>query len=862
MVKQKLKSLKAIFYIMLIFSAVLSAQEKLLAVVPLPKEYKFLDGNFSLDNGVALRKFMEENESIALVLSELETVYSTIYSKVLYSTNSRSELLFGIPSKNKNFKKLCESISLIPTKDLGDEGYMMLVENNRIFLSANSVKGVFYGLQTLKQLIKGSTGSGFIPNVIMKDYPSFKFRLVMDDISRGPIPTLDFMKQQIRRLAEIKINGFSHYVEHVVKTKKHPGIAPDDGSLTIEEWKEISDYAKKYFITVFGSFQSFGHFQSILKNPDYAHLGESGTLISPVKEESYKFLKDIYDEMIPAFDAPFFNINCDETFDLGKAESKKLVDSIGYDGVYLQHVTRLNKYVKANGVRTLIWGDIILDYPDMLTRLPKDMIVGTWNYDDHENFERFLKPFRNSGHDFMISPGVLNSNKIFPDFHKAFGNIKKFISEGKDAGAFGVMNCVWDDGGTALFTNDWLGVVYGAEKSWNHNSDDSLFDLRYSQTTHASKDNSITKVVWKLNELGALESSDGMTDKILFTNLVPDAGKETRISLVDWKEVIEIIDEAQLLLNETRLLFYSEDKEYLQFIIDLYRTLADERFILIEAASLYTEAVYNYSNSVFSSRKMILSAMEKIDNLIFKIGLVKSSFQRLWLKENQTYSLDLISGKYQLKIDDYTDIKSRLFESLKKLDSGKEISSIRDVRLGITKLPGKYFREWMMVNPIPNKDNSKTSSVDYLVEMGGELNAEPKVAEEFYFNSLKYRWRRVVTEYQDTVNLAEIFPDNNKDVVLYAFANIFSDEEILVNALVGGDDGVEIILNGNSIYKFEKVPGNSGMEHLIKIPLRKGKNNLMLKISQTDGDWNFTFRLPDSQVRNSKNRYRVITSER
>ncbi len=489
------------------------------------------------------------------------------------------------------------------------------------------------------------------------------------------------------------------------------------------------------------------------------------------------------------------------------------------------------------------------------------MIVGTWNYDDHETFERFLKPFINSGHDFIISPGVLNSNRIFPDFHKAFGNIKKFISEGKDAGAFGVMNCVWDDGGTALFTNDWLGVAYGAEKSWNHNSYDSLFDLRYSKSSYASKDNSITKAVWKLNELAALESSDGMTDKILFVNLVPDAGKETRISLVEWKEVIEIIDQAQLLLNDAHLMFYVEDKEYLKFIVDLYRTLADERFTLIEAASLYTDAVNNYSNSEFNSRKMILSSIEKIDNLIFKIALVKSSFERLWLNENHTYSLDLISGKYQSKIDDYTDIKNRLFESLKKLDSGKEISSIRDVRLAITKLPGKYFREWMMINPIPNKDNSKTSSVDYLIEMGGELNAEPKVAEEFYFNSSKYRWRRVVTDYPDTVNLVQIFPDNNKNVVVYAFANIFSDEESLVNALVGGDDGVEIILNGNSIYKFEKDHLNSVKEHRFQIPIVKGKNNLMLKISQTDGDWNFTFRLPDSQVRNNKNRYRVITSE-
>ena len=46
------------------------------------------------------------------------------------------------------------------------------------------------------------------------------------------------MKYQIRRLAELKINFFSFYIEHVVKTEKHPEFAPANGGISIEEWKE------------------------------------------------------------------------------------------------------------------------------------------------------------------------------------------------------------------------------------------------------------------------------------------------------------------------------------------------------------------------------------------------------------------------------------------------------------------------------------------------------------------------------------------------------------------------------------------------------------------------------------------------
>ena len=166
----------------------------------------------------------------------------------------------------------------------------------------------------------------------------------------------------------------------------------------------------------------------------------------------------------------------------------------------------------------------------------------------------------------------------------------------------------------------------------------------------------------------------------------------------------------------------------------------------------------------------------------------------------------------------------------------------------------------MMVNPIPNKDGQRISVVDYLGEIGGELNTHPKVAEEFFFESAKYRWRRVVSEYPDIVNLAEIFPDNNQNVVMYAFANIFVDEETIVDALVGCDDGIEVIINGKSVYKNIGQIDQLENEYLFQLPLKKGGNDLMLKISQTEGDWHFTFRLPNSEVRNSKNRYRIISS--
>ncbi len=422
-----------------------------------------------------------------------------------------------------------------------------------------------------------------------------------------------------------------------------------------------------------------------------------------------------------------------------------------------------------------MWGDILMQYPELLDRLPKDVLIGTWNYDAKETFEEFIDPFKNSGHEFWVVPGVLNSRRIYPDFNKAFKNIKVFVEEGFEAGATGVLNCFWDDGNTGLFSNDWYGAAYGADKSWNTYSNDSTFDKRYAKGHLGTENTHLLNAIQKLNELRFLELTDGMTDKFLFVQLVPDPGKINKISIADLENALIIINEADLELSKVNNLIYTDDAEYLQFIINLYKILSQERFDLLEASKIYSEAEELYLSNPSKSRIKIIDSIEIITNLITETSELKNQFKILWLKENHTYALDWITDKYEQKINDYADVKKLLFQSLKNFDSSKPILTLKEVRLSISKLPGKYFTEWMMINPLPNKEKNEKSEIDYLIDMGGETTANPKVTQEFYFDNEKYRWRRVVSEQQDIVNLNEIFDYDNQSGVMYAFANISVD---------------------------------------------------------------------------------------
>ncbi|KAB2840122.1 MAG: hypothetical protein F9K45_09335, partial [Melioribacteraceae bacterium] len=195
---------KNIFFIVLLFCGVVFAQIKKIMVVPEPKEYQFTDEKFLLNGAVLnLNLFNKSDEPLSIAIVELKQKLSANYNVSWKKTPSASNISFGIPTKDKKFQELCRKNNLLHTELLGDEGYLLLIDKKEIIASANSNKGLFYATQTLLQLLN-SSNDGYLQGVKILDYPSLKLRAVMDDISRGPVPTMDYMKYQIRRLASLK----------------------------------------------------------------------------------------------------------------------------------------------------------------------------------------------------------------------------------------------------------------------------------------------------------------------------------------------------------------------------------------------------------------------------------------------------------------------------------------------------------------------------------------------------------------------------------------------------------------------------------------------------------------------------------
>lgn len=858
--------MKRIFEILsfiVFLTAVLKSQQLQFTIVPQPKELIKTNYEFSLHvESISLKLFMEDSSGIYIPANELKETFRFFKNIDVPLSQSSKEadavINIGLPSEDKDFNNLCEQNKITLSEKIGDEGYSLLIKDKLILIAANKKAGLYYGIQTLKQLVRGNKNNPALPGVKISDYPDLKYRGILDDISRGPVPTMDFMKMQIRRMAELKLNFLQYYTENVVSTEKHKIFAPPDGSVTIEDWKELADYARLYHIMLIGNFQSFGHFEKILAHPEYAHLGESGTLLSPAFPESIELLRDIYSEMVPAFDAPFFCINADETFDLGKEASKKMVDSLGIAVVYTDQIKKIYNILSDYNVKTMMWGDIVLKYPESLKMLPKDIIMMTWGYSAQDSYSEMIEPFKNAGYEFTISPGVLNSYSTMPDYSESLPNINVLVRDGIHYGSLGMVCTIWDDGGSAFFSKDWYGVSYAADQSWN-SSEYSIndFDGRFNSAVYADTTGNFTKSLWSIVSLTNQPVTDGLQEKLLWTKVIPDSGRTLRVGLKGWDTVLQILDSAEIILNHSEPFLYKSDYDYFNFTINQYRYFAELRLNLAEAAQLYAQAFVQNENKTSAAREKIIKALSLTADLRSRVAMLLNDYRILWLRENKTHALDKMLSKYQSHFNDLKDVESRLTSALVDLDKKSSLPAPISLRLGIEEGEGKYFKEWMMINPIPYTGKNIENSIDFLKEMGGELNAQPKVTQEFLYDGNTYRWRRTSSQYFDYVDLREEFPEANTNAVTYAFANITSPDDRIVTASIGSSDIVDVILNGEYIYKIKESKPLRIDEDTFPISLKKGKNNLMLKLIQGTAEWKFSFRLPEYDVSSSKNRYKI-----
>ncbi len=374
------------------------------------------------------------------------------------------------------------------------EGYSITFTPGTLTLTGASVAGVFYAAQTAKQMITLDLANKPVLHAAdIRDWPTLRYRGLQDDLSRGPVSTLEFQKKLVRTLAAYKANLYSPYFEHTQQYASNPLPAPPGGSVSAEDARELVAYARQYHVTVVPEQEAFGHLHHALVNEQYADVAETphGAVLAPGQPRSLQIIQQEFRELAEIYPGPFLHVGADETIDLGLGRTKPVVDAQGLAPVYLDFMQHIDTALQPLHRTLLFWGDIAQDAPSLLQTMPAtfkhDTVAVAWWYEPRPQgyFTKYLKPFTDAGFQTWIAPGISNWSRVYPNYSNAMPNIQQFTLDGVHAGSTGQLNTIWYDDGEALASNNWFGILFGAAQAWQGGSGTPAdFEAAYGPVFH------------------------------------------------------------------------------------------------------------------------------------------------------------------------------------------------------------------------------------------------------------------------------------------------------------------------------------------------------------------------------------------
>jgi len=597
-------------------------------------------------------------------------------------------------------------VTNLPVDTNADQGYVLEVTPQGIRLQATTETGLFYGEQSIRQLMRhyshNDTSSAFsIPCMRIVDFPLMKYRGWLDDISRGPIPNMTFLKSMISTMAEYKMNFFNLYTEHVFKLDRYPDIAPTDG-LTADEVRELEEYAAQYHIEFFGNQQCLAHAEKTLRIPFYQDIADTKANYNPGTENTYDFLKYQLETVANAYRSPFFNINCDETEALGSGKAHDYVERVGSASqAYATHIKRVYDILKKQGKKVMMWGDIAAKDPVITAQLPKDMLMIVWSYAPSDSYVNMMEPFEKQNLEFMVAPGMSMWGTVYPSYETYTKNIANLVRDGYQHGALGMMNTAWDDSGESLINSAWHGLMWAAEMSWQpiSHTETAAADLERTERLKTFDENFATQFlhqptsqlfsITELEHTGLPEFfhfsslydnvldfyETKVTDEFYLNNLnqksrletlkrqypsILDYHSETPLNQSAMQRIAHYVCEREQVVAEKNCLRYM-----------IYKMLQGNEQIDLQ---MFPDKKENYRSALKLDRFTIESRLKQ---LVEQLHLVKKEYMLIWDEECRPYSRDIVEKRFDQAAQELMNVPSHVFITTELNENGQAVVTMR-----------------------------------------------------------------------------------------------------------------------------------------------------------------------------------------
>lgn len=353
-------------------------------ITPNPQNLEIKEGVFTLNKNTVFT--LADND-------DLKAIAGFFADKIKQSTG----LELSISNENVDINYI--SLSLDPSLQVNDEGYLLQSHANAIKISGKTAKGAYYGMQTLMQLLPAEIESHTlvknidwkIPAVEILDEPAFPWRGFHLDVCRHFI-SLEQVKKHLDMLSIFKINKFHwHLTEDQgwrIEIKKYPKLtevgatrieadgSTHSGFYTQEEIKEVVAYASDRYIDVIPEIEMPGHALAALSA--YPKLscqegsytpriiwGVETDVFCAGKDEVFDFLSDVIEEIVPLFPYEYYHLGGDESPKDRWKTCSRCQSRISTQGLHDEHelqsyfMSRMEGVLKQHGKKMIGWDEIL-----------------------------------------------------------------------------------------------------------------------------------------------------------------------------------------------------------------------------------------------------------------------------------------------------------------------------------------------------------------------------------------------------------------------------------------------------------------------------------------------------------------------
>jgi hexosaminidase len=300
---------------------------------------------------------------------------------------------------------------------LAAQAYRITLNEKEVRVVANADAGLFYGVETLVQLVTHRDGGIWLPAGEIVDWPDLQLREIYWDDAHH-LERLDAMRHAIRQAAFFKINGFVLKLEGHFQFKSAPAVV-EPYALSPAEYQELTDYGLRYHVQLIPYLDAPAHIAFILKHPEYASLRafpDSNYELSTVNPNAVKLIEGMCRDLIDANKGvDYFYLSTDEPYYLGKSEEPPFGEAarmkeLGSPGKLLaEFLDKTAGYLHDRGRTVVFWGEYPLKPADV-PALPAFLVNGETNEPD------FDAAFKARGIRQMIYTSTEGEERLFPNY--------------------------------------------------------------------------------------------------------------------------------------------------------------------------------------------------------------------------------------------------------------------------------------------------------------------------------------------------------------------------------------------------------------------------------------------------------------